>query len=385
MATPYDELDILNYLGIGGKALEETSQGGGAAPAVPTNPYEGLGIFGYIGDALGIGNRTLADTSQGDPTIIKDFRGAKPTNPYANLGASSDQLPPEIEPFQEVDYIDTGINPAMADYQMQQAVDSQAIQENVPEDYTGPMEQFQGVEQLDPGIDYSQAIDPTTVSPNPVIEAQAQQASTTASTQVEQQLRSGGMSQEEEKSIFDMIKSTGSQFGQAIEMGFDAFNKLSPSTKAALFGGAAAIWARSQGHKRMAGQIAAQTAGMWQGLKSQEEAQEFRAQQQEDAQAHARDMFRQNAEVQAQRAQAQGEQPALDPKLYREGDMQRAREQALQVIEKQDTSWFGGPSDEEKQMQANVLANQYVKAMGGDATKMAQIPFEDWLRSTQGQ
>lgn len=376
--SPYDDLDLLSYLGIGGKKLEDTSQGRpGFTPDQvprPTNPYGSASVGGAL-SSLGVEGKPLSETSQGRPGFTPD-QVSQPTNPYADLdpigylmGAFNNASLPEnvstqaptVQPFREVGRIDTGIDPSKAE-------NPQLIQQ---------------VTGLDQTIDTSLAQQEGIGQPYSDLGAEMAKVKETATKKTEAALTSGSLSTDQEKSLFDMIKGAGQQFGQGLEMGWDSFQKLSPSTKAALFGSAAALIAHATGNKRMGGQIAGTTAQMWQGLHSLESQQEH--QKEMFAKQGMKDLvLQQMRDQQATREAAlkAGEEAGLDPKKVSSSERDTLVEQALLAVEEQADKGFlgiGGDSDEEKLNKAQQLVDQLIKQHGADAVKVLQASPQRWF------
>lgn len=126
-----------------------------------------------------------------------------------------------------------------------------------------------GTAPTPPSPNGAPVVPPAPVGPTP------EERGATATEAVKKTLMNGDSKQDNAiKQTFDNIVSSLKKAGLAIEdtVGVAAknWNGLSPSTKAALFGSAVTLYAKSQGWKNTAADAATMTANAWTGLQQQE-------------------------------------------------------------------------------------------------------------------
>jgi hypothetical protein len=70
--------------------------------------------------------------------------------------------------------------------------------------------------------------------------------------------------------MFGFVKQVGSSIGEGMSLTKEGWDSLSPSSKAAMLGTAATLWARNKGYHNTAGDIAKGTAQLYTNLSGQE-------------------------------------------------------------------------------------------------------------------
>jgi hypothetical protein len=205
------------------------------------------------------------------------------------------------------------------------------------------------------------------------VEAQAAEAGKQAEEKALEVIKTG--SAHEDRTLYDLISSAGHMLGSALDaageglaLTYDAWQKLSPSTKAALAGTAATAWARSKGYHNTAGDIAKGTLGLYQELSGQESNERVAT-----TQANAK-------------AIASGQSKGVKPTLVRQGDTAQLDTDLTTLLKDQDkySTWYGSTDEELLAKDVAALRDQYIAEMGGDATRMKNTPIREWLKAKQG-
>lgn len=103
--------------------------------------------------------------------------------------------------------------------------------------------------------------DPTTSVE--IVDQKLQKTSTDLGQRIAEAYDPNRLSQNEDVDFFKMVLNAGKSLGRGLEMTYDGWTKLAPSTRTALIGAAATAYAYNKGWKQTAGDAAKITAGLY--------------------------------------------------------------------------------------------------------------------------
>lgn len=182
-----------------------------------------------------------------------------------------------------------------------------------------------------------------------------------------------------EKKWYDLLINAGKATGNALSLSFDAFQKLSPSTKVALIGAAGTAWAYSKGgdHRAAAGDIALGTANLYGDMYSKELARDT-ALGVASASAKAK-AAEAKANAEAKVAEARAKEVKTD---YTAADREQVNKQIADTLAndpKFKDDLFKWGEEEERASKVYELVDKYFQFLQGNRKSMTQYPVTKFI------
>jgi hypothetical protein len=198
------------------------------------------------------------------------------------------------------------------------------------------------------------------------IAADAQRYSRLATGVAEKTIKSG--SESDNIDLFDMVKSAAKVVGSGIEMGYDQWKKLAPSTRLAMIGSAASAYAYKRGWDKTAGDVAATTAGMYGNMYSQEvDADTSMANAKTKAEQETLELMSKSNEADATK----------DDREYNLGQLTTLLQDQFSGIFSDDEAGLANAT--------NALFNEWNQVTKGNKKRQAAYPLTAFLKDKKSQ